>query len=43
MPASLAIEAIFPQLETLFGERMSVNAGVRESHEIGRASGRERV
>ena len=37
MPASLAIEAIFPQLETLFGERMSVNAGVRESH--GRGEG----
>jgi len=38
MPTSLAIEAIFPQLETLFGERMSVNAGVRESHGRGEGS-----
>jgi len=38
MPASLAIEAIFPQLETLFGERLSVNAGVRETHGRGEGS-----
>jgi len=38
MPTSVAIEAIFPQLEALFGERLSVNAGVRETHGRGEGS-----
>lgn len=38
MPASVAVETIFPQLEALFGERLSVNAGVRETHGRGEGS-----
>ena len=38
MPASVAVETILPQLEALFGERLSVNAGVRETHGRGEGS-----